>query len=274
MIRFTEANTLLTGERHIGPPHTEMMRRDWDARARKNAMHYIASWEGQWGTEAFFASGHEDYQRFVAPALERMSLDPVGKAMLEIGAGVGRMTREFARHFGQVIALDISAEMLARGREFHPQHTNIDWVLGDGAGLGEIPDGAVDFVFSYIVLHHMPAKELSLGYIREMLRVLRPGGVFQFHFHSQKTSSMNWKGRLAWGLIDRLHEPVLGMRLEKWSHRLARGLGLDQDAAGRTWRGAVLDVREVLETAWAAGGAVREVTGWSTPHTWCLGAKL
>ena len=250
------------------------MRRDWDVRARKNAMHYIAAWEDHWDVEAFFASGREDYARFVAPAFTRVSFDPAGKTALEIGAGVGRMTREFARHFGRVIALDISPEMLARGREFHAKCTNIEWVLGDGASLGSIPGGSVDFVFSYIVLHHMPAKELSFGYIRDMLRVLRPGGVFQFHFHSQQASAMNWKGRMAWGLIDRLRDPVLGMHLETWSEKLARRLGLDQNAAGRTWRGAVLDVREVMEAVWAARGAVTEVTGWNSPQTWCLGVKL
>jgi len=31
------------------------MRRDWDARARKNAFHYIASWRKEWDSESFIA---------------------------------------------------------------------------------------------------------------------------------------------------------------------------------------------------------------------------
>jgi hypothetical protein len=35
----------------------------------------------------------------------------------------------------------------------------------------------------------------------------------------------------------------------------------------------VVDVREVLETVWASGGAVMSVTGWGTQFTWCYGYK-
>ena len=46
---------------------TDLMRQDWDERARKDAFHYIASWRKDWTPESFFQSGEEDYQRLVAP---------------------------------------------------------------------------------------------------------------------------------------------------------------------------------------------------------------
>ena len=254
--------------------HRGAMRRDWDERARKDAYFYIDTREQHWDAPSFFESGEADVRAFVDPVLQDLDFAPGGKTVLELGCGVGRMTRSFARRFARVYALDISPEMLVRGRALHPAENNILWALGDGSGLSMFATGQVDFVFSYIVLHHMPTKGLALGYIREMLRVLKPGGVFLFHFNSGSTPVMNWKGRLVWGVIDRLRDPVLGMGLEGVSRWLCRALGLDEFTAGQTWRGATLNVREVLEAAWAAQGAVINLSGWGTQTTWCWGKKL
>jgi ubiquinone/menaquinone biosynthesis C-methylase UbiE len=160
--------------------------------------------------------------------------------MLEIGCGVGRMTRSFAQRFGSVVALDVSAEMLRQGRDFHEQMGNIVWVLGNGTDLSMFKDDTFDFVFSYLVLHHLPTKELTLNYIREMLRVLKNGGIFLFQFNSRRQPTMNWKGRLVWGVIDRLREPILGIRLKGASYKLASLLRLDpsplvEPGAGLWW---------------------------------------
>jgi len=80
------------------------MRREWDTRARKDAFHYIASWRKDWDVSAFLKSGEEDYERLVAPVLERLGFSPDGKTMLELGCGAGRMTRSFAGRFGRVLA--------------------------------------------------------------------------------------------------------------------------------------------------------------------------
>jgi SAM-dependent methyltransferase len=252
---------------------SKKMRRDWDERARKDAYFYIATWEKDWDPHRFFDSGEADVRTFVDPALQRQGFLPQGKTMLEIGAGVGRMTRSFARRFAHVVALDVSPEMLSRGHALHGEYGNILWLQGDGIGLSMIAENQMDFVFSYIVLHHIPSPDLVFGYIREMLRVLRPGGVFLFQFNSFFGPSMNWKGRLIWGVIDRLREPVFGMSFDKLGRWLSSSFGLDELAAGRTWRGAALEVRKVLDVVQAAGGEVVEMTGPGTPATWCLGRK-
>ena len=50
----------------------DLMRKDWDERARKDAFHYIASWRKDWTPESFFQSGEEDYKRLVAPVFDRL----------------------------------------------------------------------------------------------------------------------------------------------------------------------------------------------------------
>ena len=106
---------------------TKAMRRDWDGRARKNALHYIASWQKEWNLDAFLASGEEDYQRLVLPVLQRCGISASGKAMVELGCGVGRMTSSFARRHQRVLALDISAEMLSRARQIHTEENNVPY---------------------------------------------------------------------------------------------------------------------------------------------------
>src|SRR6266853_3751239 len=136
---------------------TESMRQDWDERARKDAFHYIASWRKDWTEKSFFQSGEEDYQQLVAPVLKRLQWDPRGMVMLELGCGAGRMTRSFAQRFSRVYAFDISPEMLRHARALFPNASNVDWTLGNGSDLSGVGTESVDFVFSYIVLQHMPA---------------------------------------------------------------------------------------------------------------------
>ena len=247
----------------------DSMREDWNERARQNAFHYIASWRKDWDEESFFESGEADYQRLVAPVLEQLQWEPQGKTMLELGCGAGRMTRSFARRFAHVYATDISPEMLRHARALFPEAINVDWALVNGTDLTGLSDQTVDFAFSYIVLQHMPTAEFAFQYLREMLRVLKADGIFLFQFNSLRTSSMNWKGRTAWKMVD--FPWALGFR--GVSRRIAILLGLPPEIAGKSWRGASLDVIAVRETIQAAGGVVQELAGEGTPMTWCHGLK-
>jgi ubiquinone/menaquinone biosynthesis C-methylase UbiE len=244
----------------------DSMRQDWNDRARNDAFHFIASWRSDWDEASFFASGEEDYARLVSPALELLSIDPVGRPMLELGCGAGRMTRCFAGHFSSVCAFDVSAEMQKRGREYLSDFTNIRWVLGDGASLSGIDSSSVDFVFSYLVLQHMPAEPLALSLVAEMMRVLRPGGAFLFQFNSETRSSMNWKGRAAWGFVDLLWSS--GLRGA--SRAAARALG-GEDLAGKSWRGVSITPAKIEAAVRAAGGSVLQLNGGGTTMAWCSG---
>lgn len=251
----------------------EQMRRDWDERARKDSFRYIYSDVPIDSPEAFFQSGETDYGRFVEPVLAQLEFNPASRTVLELGCGVGRMTRSFARRFRGVYAIDISSEMLRQGRDLHPEESRILWLLGDGQGLSMFADQCVDVAFSFIVLQHMPSSEISLGYVRELLRVLRPGGVFCFQFNNRHAPTMNWRGRIIWRLFDRLREPVMGLNLQKPAARLTTTLGLDPLHAGRTWHGAVLDTRKLLETVSQCGGTVTGLNGEGTQTAWCYGRK-
>ena len=244
------------------------MRRDWEARARKNAFHYIASWKENWDVESFLASGEEDYQQMVAPVLERCHIAPSG-SMLELGCGAGRMTGSFARRWQRGYAFDISREMLDKAQVIHKDARNIVWQLSNGTDLAPAETGSIDFVFSYIVLQHLPDESLIARYVAEMLRVLRPGGVALFQYDGASQPTMNLRGRVAWKVVDALWEAGL----VSWSRGLAKAVGGDPDIAGKTWRGAKIPHERMAGYVRAAGGEVRELTGETTPMAWCLAVK-
>lgn len=245
------------------------MRRDWDERARKNAFHYIASWRKDWDLGSFLASGEEDVQRLVLPVLARCGIPTAGGKMLELGCGAGRMTHSFAKRFERVYAFDLSREMLDRAREIHSAQDNILWLLSNGSDLSCVASDSMDFVFSYLVLQHLPEEPLVLRYIQEMLRVTRPGSAFLFQFNGGFAPTMNWRGRLAWGIVDALWSA----RMRGMSRAGASFFGFDPAVAGKSWRGASIPAGRIAQFVKASAGVVREITGENTPMAWCCGVK-
>jgi SAM-dependent methyltransferase len=75
-----------------------MNERDWDAVASRFE-------------EEIFNVPANDRKRYIAGAVKRHA-DPTGTA-LDIGCGIGRTVKLLAKHFGRVIASDISSECLA-----------------------------------------------------------------------------------------------------------------------------------------------------------------
>src|SRR5437773_11604805 len=93
------------------------------------------------------------------------------------------MTRMLGRIFGHVTAVDVSKEIIDRGRINLADLHNVTLILGDGATLSAVPDESHDFAFSFIVFQHIPSTEVIASYCREIRRVLRPGSVFKFHLN-------------------------------------------------------------------------------------------
>jgi SAM-dependent methyltransferase len=180
------------------------------------------------------------------------------------------MTHSFATHFGQVIALDVSAEMLDRAQQMLQAQGNIAWAQTNGSDLSAVASESVDFAFSYLVLQHLPETRLVRGYIQELFRVLGVNGVCLFQFNGMVKPTMNWKGTFAWGCIDALWS----MHLPGLSRSLARLVGFDPDMAGKSWHGTAMTTPSIVEVVRASGGKVLEMSGEGTPMAWCCARKL
>jgi ubiquinone/menaquinone biosynthesis C-methylase UbiE len=100
-----------------------------------------------------------------------------GDRVLDVGSGTGFFARMLAKAVGPdgtVVGLDAAPEMVSyAGRK--ARHTeNCRFQIGTAESL-PYPGGHFDVVVSSFVLHHLP-EDLRLPALREMRRVLRPGG--------------------------------------------------------------------------------------------------
>lgn len=176
------------------------MRDDWDARARENARHFVATEKTDWSDEDFFASGQRAVQIDVSHDQRNVcqGRDPKQMRVLEIGCGAGRLTRALAKTFGEVHAVDVSGEMIARAREALSDCPNVQVHQNNGCDLSVVPQQLFDFAYSNIVFQHIPSREAIESYAREVHRLLRPGALFKFQVqgYTQIVSSADdtWHG--------------------------------------------------------------------------------
>ena len=100
-------------------PLLETMRRDWDERAIKDAQHYVYTRDLATDESDFEASGRVNYDQLVRPFLPVLLRGRAPKSCraVEIGCGLGRITRPFAENFLEVHGVDVSAEMIERARQ-------------------------------------------------------------------------------------------------------------------------------------------------------------
>lgn len=108
-----------------------------------------------------------------------------GRSMLECGCGSGKISRHFAQKGYRCTLLDYSRQGIAVAKNhFRELSLKGTFVIGDIRRLC-FPDGKFDMVFSGGVLEFFPDAEHA---IREMVRVLKPGGVFAANMVPDKFS--------------------------------------------------------------------------------------
>lgn len=176
------------------------MKAEWDARARENAYHFIASGQEKWTEEEFEASGRDTVRAVVEDDLAAVAGDrePGSMTMLEIGCGAGRMTGPLAELFGHVHAVDVSDEMIARARKRLKKVGNVSLYATNGVDLTSLGDVRLDFALSFVVFQHIPSLEVVRGYLREVGTRLAPGALFKFQAQGdpriEATPRDSWHG--------------------------------------------------------------------------------
>jgi len=156
----------------------------WLRRARHNLLYslndevywdeYARLWEKEQAGRGSSCLGKEWSKEEVFLALLQQYAGKDDQA-LEIGCGGGRITATAVQLFRHVCAADVSREMLRKCRESVPA-TNISHHKLDGFTLEEFSDASIDLVFSHDVFVHFPVLQVY-PYLREIRRVLKPGGL-------------------------------------------------------------------------------------------------
>jgi len=97
-----------------------------------------------------------------------------GMTILELGCGAGYFTKEFARSGADIVAIDVSAELLEIAKANCPA-SNVRYEIQDACAL-TYSDAAFDSVVGSSILHHLEIETA----LREIRRVLKAGGTIYF----------------------------------------------------------------------------------------------
>lgn len=222
------------------------MRRFWDRRAGENPWFFVDDRVDYRNpdTDEFWRGGADAVARLLE--VLGVELSPQD-TVVEIGCGIGRLTRPLARRAGRVLALDVSARMLELAREHNAELDNVSWLLGDGFSLKGVQDASADACLSWVVFQHIPDPAVTLGYVREIGRVLRPGGWAAFQLSNDAS----------------VHEPRAA------PERLRRGLlaALGRAPKGQAdpaWLGSAVELDKLEHVAGEAGMKLERVIGAGT----------
>jgi ubiquinone/menaquinone biosynthesis C-methylase UbiE len=187
------------------------------------------------------ASAAEVYEQFFVPALFAQWVPRVagaaqigpGQRVLDVACGTGVLAREVARRVGPkglVVGLDLNDGMLAVARKQAP---DIEWRQGRAEEL-PFDTGSFDAVVSQFALMFFEDRQAA---IKEMVRVLRPGGRLAVAVWDRAENSPGYAA-----LIDLLHRLFGDAAADALRAPFVLG---DKDALRATFAGAGLPEAEI-----------------------------
>jgi 2-polyprenyl-3-methyl-5-hydroxy-6-metoxy-1,4-benzoquinol methylase len=104
---------------------------------------------------------------------------PVG-TILEIAPGYGTWTEYLKDYCLNLMVIDRDQQSIDTCKERFSASTHITCHVNDGRSLAIVPDGSVDFVFSFDSLIHAEAEVLE-AYLQQLAGKLKPGGLGFIH---------------------------------------------------------------------------------------------
>lgn len=118
----------------------------------------------------------KDYDQFLFK-----DFDTNGLVALEYGCGPGRNIIRFHDRFERIDGTDISEMNLMKAQENLVHHNVLgSWLVHcDGKGI-PFEENVYDVVFSVICLQHICVHEIRFAIMKDVYRVLKPGGHFCF----------------------------------------------------------------------------------------------
>jgi SAM-dependent methyltransferase len=172
-------------------------RRHWEQLAASDPMWVILTEpgrEGRWTPEDFFESGREEIASLFGQLAEMHQPIRPGIA-LDFGCGLGRLTQALCARFERVYGIDISERMIEGAKAHNRCGDRAMYYANAVDRLPMLASGTVDFIYSRLVLQHIP-RDAQESYIAEFGRVLGPGGLAVFQVltraHNPAVRARHW----------------------------------------------------------------------------------
>ena len=115
---------------------------------------------------------------FNSPAFFEMLPDVAGKTGIDVGCGNGHHTRKLADLGAKMTGIDICDNFLQMAQKKEEQRPKGITYLNCNAVKTPFHDNTFDFASSFMVLMDMTDPVAAM---REIFRILKPGGFFQFN---------------------------------------------------------------------------------------------
>lgn len=128
-------------------------------------------WSATWGGSEF------QWQWSIMP---RIGAFLPAATILEIATGCGRWTQYLKNHCDALIGIDLSGPCIETCQRRFSASPQMTFHVNDGKSLEMVPDGSVDFVFSFDSLVHAEAEVLE-AYLSVLASKLSPDGVGFIH---------------------------------------------------------------------------------------------
>jgi SAM-dependent methyltransferase len=146
---------------------------------------------------------------------------PAG-TILEIAPGFGRWTHYLKDYCQELWIVDRSADCIEACRRRFAAESRVLCYLNDGRSLSMIPDGSIDFVFSFDSFVHT-SRDVVDAYLHELGTKLKIGGRGFVH-HSNFGAYVN---SLRERLPQALAKPFIKAKILDWAHHRNPGMSAD-----------------------------------------------
>lgn len=260
------------------PSKAYMEDKTWEEKAKENPLYGVMSHEEFVNTgseptseelERFYSRGYEMVSQWINPWLSETKTSADMK-ILEFGCGMGRLTNALAkdRNPETIFGIDISKTMIDHAIKNTVRGSKYS-VIGDN---GDFPyeSNYFDRIYSYAVFQHISEKTVIEKSIKEIARVLKPGGKvklnfemvfcppFENHLKQDTYAFNNSYFTYGWKIIYGI--PVWGAKLYK----------------SNNWSGIRLGYKQLLKVLEANGIRINGIVGDSENKSliWFLGEKI
>jgi len=161
----------------------------WESFAETDPYLYIFTDMKRTDPQLFWHSGNEVVRSELLPLIQSHSLRPfIG---LELGSGIGRLAFPLARHFRNVVGVDVATGMVRRANSiardngvdnafFIPVSGPEDFLQNAGEFLGRC-----DLIYSLLVFQHIPELSIIADYLHVIRVLLHQRGVAYLQFDTR-----------------------------------------------------------------------------------------
>ena len=158
----------------------ESFRDRWNGRA--------SDWDSEISKPEHYVNFEDGYQKFLS--FEEKILDYMGEAEtgIDLGCGTAVAAGPLSKKVENLYLLDLAESMLKKAKDKFPKAILLH------ASVTDIPleSESVDYAVSRgVVISHLPQGEQG-GFLCEVQRILKPGGIFIFDFlNNMKTADFH-----------------------------------------------------------------------------------